>query len=328
MFAIFKIFGFIVLFDIFPFLFYFKKKLPTIVIHMPFILTWFISVILLIFFFVSTRSLNNEINSSVDLYVGEINNDKIIREKLLKNIRRRTKYKKPKGFKIVSTIYLVCYTPLSLRLIWGADAGSLFKLFAFGIVGVYYVYDLIKFLCIKRKQKNKLKMYKEVFSKNQKDLDLFAIKKAEIYDKMDRADVGDKIMGFSYFFGVLFLYILYLSYINILTVKISDNDSEYKWGVILIPADVIGFFVTLYTGLFLCSIWRINVQYKWILIITSIISSLCFLINYVIYPNVALVSEKSFNFLYPIGLNIVLSISIIIHCVFNKKFEEKCNEIS
>ena len=325
---VFYIFSFIVLFDIFPILYYFNKKIPKAVIHMPFILIWLLSVIFLMMYFISTRTLNKKINKFINTTLEEIKNDKIIREKLLKNIRRRTKYKKPKGFKILVSVYLISYTPLFFQLIWGLKANVLFKIEAYGVVGLLYIKDFFKFLCIKKKQKNKLNIYEELFSKNQKDLDLFALKKAEIYDKMETSDIGDKMMGFSYYFGVLFLFIVYLSYINMLVCKISDETCEHGWALILIPIDVLGIFITLYTFIFICSIRKLKTDYKWKLIITCIINLICFLVNYVIIPNAGLLGKKSINFLSIIAINIVLGISIVFHFIFLRKFDEKRNEIS
>ena len=150
--------------------------------------------------FYNETNIKNKINNFFDLSADEIKNNKIIRKKLIKNIRRRTKYKNPKGFKIVSSAYLMLYTPLLLKLIWKVNEVGLFRAAALGIPAIYYICDLIKFLYIKSKQKNKLNIYKELFSKNQKDLDLFAIKENEISNKLDKADIGDKMMDVSYFF--------------------------------------------------------------------------------------------------------------------------------
>ena len=201
---VYYIFGYITIFDIFPIVFYFNKKLPKIILHIPFILIWLFSIILLVVYFIMKRNIKNKINNILDLSVDEIKNNKIIRKKLIKNIRRRIKYKNPKGFKIVSSAYLMLYTPLLLKLIWKVNEELLFKIAALGIPGIYYGYDLLKFLYIKCKQKRKLNIYKELFSKNQKDLDLFSTKEAEICNKMKRARIGGKMMDVSYFFGVFF----------------------------------------------------------------------------------------------------------------------------
>ena len=324
--VVYYFFGFIVLFDIFPIIYYFRIKLTIIILHIPFIIIWFFSIILLAIYFIMKRNIKNKINNFLDLSVDEIKNDKIVRKKLLKNIRRRIKYKNPKGFKIISSAYLILYTPLIVSSIWKVNEVVLFRAAAIGIPGIYYLYDLIKFVYIKRKQKNKLNIYKELFSKNQKDLDLFAIKEAEISNKMKRARIGGKMMDVSYFFGVFFWYFLYMIYIYMVISKLTDPKSKYKWGVILIPIDIVGVFFTLYTCIYLCSIWKLNVKYKLILIITAIITLVCFLVNFVILTNVGLEARKTKS--CRVGVSIVFSISTIVHYIFNKKFGEKCAEIS
>ena len=113
-----------------------------------------------------------------------------------------------------------------------------------------------------------------------------------------------------------------------LVCKISDETCEHGWALILIPIDILGIFITLYTFIFICSIRKLKTDYKWKLIITCIINLICFLVNYVIIPNAGLLGKKSINFLSIIAINIVLGISIVFHFIFLRKFDEKRNEIS
>ena len=324
--VVYYIFGFIDIFDIFPIAYYFKKKIARGILHIPFILMWFLSIILLLVYQILKCNLNKKLNKFIDSSVREINEDKTIKERLLKNIRRRTKYKNPKGFKVVSSVYLILYTPVIFNLIWKTSAVKLFKAAAYGILAINFAIDLVKMIYIKCKQKNKLNIYKKLFSKNHKDLELFENKKTEIYNKIKRAGIGGKMMGFSYFVGFLLLFILYVCYINIFISKLTDPNSNCKWSVILIPVDILGFFIALYTCIYLCSIRKLNMKYKWILFITSTVNLTCFLLNFVLLPNIGLITKITISPAVQIGVSIVFSISLIIHYIYNKKSEGKYNK--
>ena len=311
------------LFDIFPLELIFESKISRkeIILHIPLIIVWIFSILVLLINRIMTYSIKIKIGKYIDKSIKDINNDQ--KEKLIKNIRRRMFHLKAQGFETISFLYLFLYTPILGKILFNFKYRQLSRTIAILIALYAFCVHFIKFLYFKIKNRvSKMKLYENVFNKKKalKDINYFNNKSNEIKDKLVYPKFGEVIMGILFYIVKFVFYLVLYLYIDLLLEKVENKDFDIGWNVILIPLDIIGALFAIYWIIFIYSYKSIQIKQKWKLYVSIGVISLGILIDIILIPNF-----KNKVYMSPyilIGVNICVTIAAIYYYIYVHKLDK------
>lgn len=309
--------GLFLLLDIFVLLLILHKVIDhcwDIVPHIPIIIFWFLSLLILIIVLFLEKKLKKKLNKLIDEKIPEI--DEETKEKLIKNITFRLRNQQPVSYKPVAFTALLCYIPIICKFAKSkeVDYKTTFLVVSFILALIFFVFDLIRIYVSKYNNGfEKIEDYKWVYS-DRSGYDFFESKYNEdviMKEKNSSLDEGKMLLLFFLWKMIIFGGIIYYAYL--IGKKIDEPEYDVNWKILLIPVDFVGVLLALWGCLYIYSTKDYKIKKKWILYITIVIMMGAAAVNIIVFPNY--LNEQNLTPYFPFIIDLVFTFAATIHYI-------------
>ena len=254
--------------------------------------------------------------------------DSLIEKKILSNISRRLRHKRPVSYRPICYTYILCYLPIIYKAFFSLTYQSAFLYISSIFCSIGLILDFALFIYYKYKHnKSKIEVYRSIYM-NTPNYSYYYYKMLNILSYSSKKPISEIRMGFQYYFFLLFFHGCIIFYAFLIGRKLDDSSFDLSWRILLIPLYIICFIIVLWGIIYIYSIKTNNSEYKIVLITTIIIIIICTITNCVFWPNFYL-SNKGITRYFPIVIDGIITITTMIHFFFlsRSKKEDSAKEI-
>lgn len=329
--VVFFYFSFVVLvIDLFPLLIILIKdsKHLNSYCQIPFIILWLICITSGIIYLMVNNRLIKKINKLIDSIITDATQSQ--NEQLAQKLKYRINNQQPIAFKLISISYILFYIPIIIKfLIKNFKKWSYQYAFTFVMSIIFIIYFFKQFyFFIQEKYNNRITknfLYQKIY--NNGDSLYYQNKIKNYKSKSKKSYCGEIVMTISLYTTKIIIFIIFSLYFSALGKKLDDLESKTSYRFIFIPFYIITAIVIIWGILYIYSIKKFELKYKPILYINTCVLVLCSILDSVFVP---LMLDKiiKMNALFPVSINILISICIFLHyfLVKNQKFNKIIEE--
>ena len=324
-------FSFVVLvIDLFPLLIILIKDSQHLnsYCQIPFIILWLICITSGIIYLMVNNRLIKKINKLIDSIITDATQSQ--NEQLAQKLKYRINNQQPIAFKLISISYILFYIPIIIKfLIKNFKKWSYQYAFTFVMSIIFIIYFFKQFyFFIQEKYNNRITknfLYQKIY--NNGDSLYYQNKIKNYKSKSKKSYCGEIVMTISLYTTKIIIFIIFSLYFSALGKKLDDLESKTSYRFIFIPFYIITAIVIIWGILYIYSIKKFELKYKPILYINTCVLVLCSILDSVFVP---LMLDKiiNMNALFPVCINILISICIFLHyfLVKNQKFNKIIEE--
>ena len=324
-------FSFVVLvIDLFPLLIILIKDSQHLnsYCQIPFIILWLICITSGIIYLMVNNRLIKKINKLIDSIITDATQSQ--NEQLAQKLKYRINNQQPIAFKLISISYILFYIPIIIKfLIKNFKKWSYQYAFSFVMSIIFIIYFFKQFyFFIQEKYNNRITknfLYQKIY--NNGDSLYYQNKIKNYKSKSKKSYCGEIVMTISLYTTKIIIFIIFSLYFSALGKKLDDLESKTSYRFIFIPFYIITAIVIIWGILYIYSIKKFELKYKPILYINTCVLVLCSILDSVFVP---LMLDKiiKMNALFPVCINILISICIFLHyfLVKNQKFNKIIEE--
>ena len=324
-------FSFVVLvIDLFPLLIILIKDSQHLnsYCQIPFIILWLICITSGLIYLMVNNRLIKKINKLIDSIITDATQSQ--NEQLAQKLKYRINNQQPIAFKLISISYILFYIPIIIKfLIKNFKKWSYQYAFTFVMSIIFIIYFFKQFyFFIQEKYNNRITkkfLYQKIY--NNGDSLYYQNKIKNYKSKSKKSYCGEIVMTISLYTTKIIIFIIFSLYFSALGKKLDDLESKTSYRFIFIPFYIITAIVIIWGILYIYSIKKFELKYKPILYINTCVLVLCSILDSVFVP---LMLDKiiKMNALFPVCINILISICIFLHyfLVKNQKFNKIIEE--
>ena len=324
-------FSFVVLvIDLFPLLIILIKDSQHLnsYCQIPFIILWLICITSGLIYLMVNNRLIKKINKLIDSIITDATQSQ--NEQLAQKLKYRINNQQPIAFKLISISYILFYIPIIIKfLIKNFKKWSYQYAFTFVMSIIFIIYFFKQFyFFIQEKYNNRITknfLYQKIY--NNGDSLYYQNKIKNYKSKSKKSYCGEIVMTISLYTTKIIIFIIFSLYFSALGKKLDDLESKTPYRLIFIPFYIITIIIIIWGILYIYSIKKFELKYKPILYINTCVLVLCSILDSVFVP---LMLDKiiNMNALFPVCINILISICIFLHyfLVKNQKFNKIIEE--
>ena len=324
-------FSFVVLvIDLFPLLIILIKDSQHLnsYCQIPFIILWLICITSGLIYLMVNNRLIKKINKLIDSIITDATQSQ--NEQLAQKLKYRINNQQPIAFKLISISYILFYIPIIIKfLIKNFKKWSYQYAFSFVMSIIFIIYFFKQFyFFIKEKYNNRITknfLYQKIY--NNGDSLYYQNKIKNYISKSKKSYCGEIVMTISLYTTKIIIFLIFSLYFSALGKKLDDLESKTPYRLIFIPFYIITIIIIIWGILYIYSIKKFELKYKPILYINTCVLVLCSILDSVFVP---LMLDKiiKMNALFPVCINILISICIFLHyfLVKNQKFNKIIEE--
>ena len=324
-------FSFVVLvIDLFPLLIILIKDSQHLnsYCQIPFIILWLICITSGLIYLMVNNRLIKKINKLIDSIITDATQSQ--NEQLAQKLKYRINNQQPIAFKLISISYILFYIPIIIKfLIKNFKKWSYQYAFSFVMSIIFIIYFFKQFyFFIQEKYNNRITknfLYQKIY--NNGDSLYYQNKIKNYKSKSKKSYCGEIVMTISLYTTKIIIFIIFSLYFSALGKKLDDLESKTPYRFIFIPFYIITIIIIIWGILYIYSIKKFELKYKPILYINTCVLVLCSILDSVFVP---LMLDKiiKMNALFPVCINILISICIFLHyfLVKNQKFNKIIEE--
>ena len=295
---------------------HFEDFLPQI----PLVIFWVLCVAILIIISILEKIAVNKVKKNFrEKHI--VKEGDILEKKILGSISKRLCNQKPISYKPISITYILCFIPVMYKYFFPSSYATIFLYVAGLFCSIGFFYDFTSFFIYKYSHKiSKIIVYYNIF----KDINkrYFFIKLRNILSIYPYYNVSEIRLGFQYYFWLAIFHGVIILYAYLIGNKLDDQSFGVSWRILLIPLYIVCFIIVLWGIIYIYSIKQHKSEYKWILVTTIIIIMVCTIVNCVFWPNFY-TKHKSITRFFPIVIDGIITIVIMIHWFFLYKSKKK-----
>lgn len=293
----------------------FNDYLPQI----PLVIFWVLCILQLIIIFLIEKNGINKIKK----YFRQKNiveKGSQAEKKILKNISKRLRHKKPVSYRAICYTYILCFLPIIYKSFFTLSYASAFLYISIIFCSTGLIIDFALFAYHKFLNKlSKIDIYQRIFWKNQ---DYFIYRLLNILSYSPEKNVSEMRLNFQYYFYLSIFHGVIILYAYLIGKKLDNSKFGISWRILLIPLYIICFIIILWGIIYIYSIKQHKSEYKIVLVVTILIILVCTATNCVFFPNFYL-SNKGITRYFPIVIDCIITLTCMVHYFFLYKSKKK-----
>ncbi len=296
--------------------------------QIPFAILWLICIISGIIYSMVNNRLIKKINKLIESKITDATHSQ--NEQLAQKLKYRINNQQPIAFKLIAISYILFYIPIIIKfLIKNFKKWSYQYAFTFVMSIIFIIYFFKQFyFFIQEKYNNRITkniLYQKIY--NNGDSLYYQNKIKNYISKSKKSYCGEIVMTISLYTTKIIIFIIFSLYFSALGKKLDDLESKTPYRFIFIPFYITTIIIIIWGILYIYSIKKFELKYKPILYINTCVLVLCSILDSVFVP---LMLDKiiKMNALFPVCINILISICIFLHyfLVKNQKFNKMIEE--